>query len=126
MASSQAQPSIDPIINLDGDDDDDLTSVHTGDTPTLPSDEGPTIKALDDAATEAEYQLCLGKIPREHKIKIGAILYVKYEPYRPRKSKRTAWYYRDGQGEELIRTNKGSYCFHLSLTNTNVARRAWC
>jgi hypothetical protein len=40
MASSQAQPSIDPVINLDGDDDDDLTSVHTGDTPTLPSDEG--------------------------------------------------------------------------------------
>ena len=63
MASSQAQPSIDPVINLDGDDDGDLTSVHTGDTPTLPSDEGPTIKALDDVATEAEYQFCLGKIP---------------------------------------------------------------
>jgi len=104
MDSSQAQSSNPPVIDLDADDD-DLTSLHSGETPTLPSDEAPTIKALADAATEAEYQLCVGKIPRNHKVKIGSILYVQYEPYRPRNSKRTAWYWK--QGEELIRTNKG-------------------
>lgn len=106
MTSPQAQPSDPPVIDLDADDtQSELTSLHSGETPTLPGDEAPTIKALADAATEAEYQLCVDKIPRNHKTKIGGILYVQYEPYRPRKSKRTAWYWE--QGEELIRTNKG-------------------
>jgi hypothetical protein len=117
MASSQPQSSISPIINLDLDDDDELTSLYSGETPTLPSDEAPTIRALAQAATEAEYQLCVGKIPKEHKIKIGGILFIKYEPYRPRNSKRTAWYWKQGeepQGEELIRTTKGQCYSHLS------------
>jgi hypothetical protein len=71
MDSSQAQSSNPPVIDLDADDD-DLTSLHSGETLTLPSDEAPTIKALADAATEAEYQLCVGKILRNHKVKIGS------------------------------------------------------
>jgi hypothetical protein len=116
MDPSQAQPSSNPVIDLDPDDNDDaqseLTSLHSGETPTLPSDELPTIKALDQAATNTEYELCVARIPRDHKIKVGSVLYVRYDPYRPRNSKRTAWYW--DQGQELIRTKKGMMLFSLT------------
>jgi hypothetical protein len=54
MDSSQAQSSNPPIIDFDTDDD-DLTSLHSSETLTLPSDEALIIKALADAITEAEY-----------------------------------------------------------------------
>ena len=73
--SFQAQSSNPLIINLNTNND-DLTSLHSSETLTLFSDEAPIIKALADAATEAEYQLCVGKILRNHKVKIGSILYV--------------------------------------------------
>ena len=88
MDSSQAQSSNPPVIDFNTNDN-DLTSLHSSETPTLPSDKAPIIKALADATTKAEYQLCVGKILRNHKVKIGSILYVQYEPYRPRNSKRT-------------------------------------
>ena len=88
MDSSQAQSSNPPVINLNTDDD-DLTSLHSSETLTLFNDEALIIKALADAITEAEYQLYVDKIPRNHKVKIESILYVQYEPYRPRNSKRT-------------------------------------
>jgi hypothetical protein len=49
MDPSQAQPSTNPVIDLDSDDDaqSELNSLHSGETPTLPNDELPTIKALD-------------------------------------------------------------------------------
>ena len=86
--SFQAQSSNPLIINLNTNND-DLTSLHSSETLTLLSDEAPIIKALADAVTEAEYQLYVDKIPRNHKVKIESILYVQYEPYRPRNSKRT-------------------------------------
>jgi len=90
MDSFQAQPSNPLIINLDANDDaqSELTSAHSSETPTLPSDEAPTIKALETAATDAEYNLLIAQILREHKIKINGITYIKYTLYRHRKSKR--------------------------------------
>jgi hypothetical protein len=106
------EPYSTPVIDLDRDDtESDLTSAHSGETPTLPSDEQPTIRALHQAATDSEYDLCVARIPRENKLKIEGITYVKYDPYRPRKSKRTAWYWAPDQGEELIRTKKGIALF---------------
>jgi len=73
--SFQAQSFNPLVINLDADDD-DLTSLYSGETLTLLSDKALIIKALADAITEAEYQLCVDKILRNHKVKIGSILYV--------------------------------------------------
>ena len=94
MDSFQAQPSNPLIINLDADDDaqSELTSAYSSETLTLPSDEALIIKALETAATDAEYDLLVAQILREHKIKINSITYIKYTPYRHRKSKRKVWY----------------------------------
>jgi hypothetical protein len=93
MASSQAQPSNPPVINLNTDDtQSELTSLHSGETPTLPSEEAPTIKALENTATDAEYKLLIAQIPREYKIRISGTTFIQYNPYRPRRSKRTSWY----------------------------------
>jgi hypothetical protein len=60
MASSQAQPSNPPIINLNTNNTQlELTSLHSSETPTLPSKEAPMIKALENAATNAEYKLLI-------------------------------------------------------------------
>jgi len=90
MDSFQAQPSNPPIINLDTDDDtqSELTSTHSSETLTLFGDEAPTIKALETVATDAEYDLLIAQILREHKIKINSITYIKYALYRHRKLKR--------------------------------------
>ena len=87
-----------------------LTTAISGDTPTLASDEAPTIRALLGAKTDAEYDHLIATIPREHKKTIDRVLYILYEPYRSKKSIRTAWYWADEegtQGIELIRITKG-------------------
>ena len=90
MDSFQAQPSNPLIINLDANDDaqSELTSAHSSETLTLSSDEALIIKALETVATDAEYNLLVAQILREHKIKINGITYIKYALYRHRKSKR--------------------------------------
>ena len=90
MDSFQAQPSNPLIINLDADDDaqSELTSAHSGETLTLFSDKALIIKALETVATDAEYDLLVAQILREHKIKINGITYIKYALYQHRKSKR--------------------------------------
>jgi len=59
MSSSQPSPSTNLIIDLDPDDDaqSELTSLHSGETLTLPADEALTIKALLNAANDSEYDL---------------------------------------------------------------------
>jgi hypothetical protein len=58
MASSQAQPSNPPIIDLDANNAQlELTSLYSSETPTFPSEEAPIIKALENAAIDAEYEL---------------------------------------------------------------------
>ena len=89
--SSQLSPSTNLVINLDPDNDAqlELTSLHSGETLTLPADEAPTIKALFNAANDSEYDLYIAQILRDHKLRINSVTYVKYDLYRPRKSKRS-------------------------------------
>ena len=89
MDSFQAQPSNPPIINLNANNaQSELTSLHSSKTPTLPSNKAPTIRALETAATNAEYNLLVAQIPREYKIQIHSTTFIKYNPYQPRKSRR--------------------------------------
>ena len=91
MSSSQPSPSTNLIIDLDPDDDaqSELTSLYSGETPTLPADEAPTIKALLNAVNDSEYDLYIAQILRDHKLRINSVTYVKYDLYRLRKSKRS-------------------------------------
>jgi hypothetical protein len=93
-----------------------LTTFGSGNKPTLPSDESPTIQALTAAKDEAAYDLIYASIPREHRVKIYDVHYVKYEPYRSKRSKRNAWYWNPTQAQELIRVTKGKYSLFLILT----------
>ena len=83
------------IIDLDNIlEDSHLTTLESGDTPTLDNDgESPTIHALNTAASDAAYDLVIGRIPQEHRLKILGIHYVNYDPYRLKRSKRTVWYF---------------------------------
>ena len=89
------------------DDQSELTTAVSGDTPTLPSDESPTVQALFQAKEDREYDRVYESIPLKHRIKVGPIRFVRYDPYRAKKSKRSAWYWQNGQAEELIRVTKG-------------------
>ena len=59
MSSSQPSSSTNPVIDLDPDDDvqSELTSLHSGETPTLLADETPIIKALFNTVNDSEYDL---------------------------------------------------------------------
>ena len=59
MSSSQLSPSTNLIIDLDLDNNaqSELTSLHSGETLTLPADEAPIIKALLNTANNSEYDL---------------------------------------------------------------------
>ena len=91
MSSSQLSPSTNLIIDLDPDDDaqSELTSLHSDETPTLPADEAPIIKALLNTANNSEYDLYIAQILRDHKLRINSVTYIKYDLYRLRKSKRS-------------------------------------
>jgi len=59
MSSSQPSSSTNPVIDLDPDDDvqSELTSLHSGETPTLLADEALIIKALFNTVNDSEYDL---------------------------------------------------------------------
>ena len=59
MSSSQPSPSTNLVIDLDLDDDaqSELTSLHSGETPTLFADEALIIKALFNTVNDSEYDL---------------------------------------------------------------------
>ena len=59
MSSSQLSPSTNLVIDLDPNNDaqSELTSLYSGETPTLPADEAPTIKALFNTVNDSEYDL---------------------------------------------------------------------
>jgi hypothetical protein len=109
------------VDNADIDTQPELTTLESGDTPTLPSDESPTIQALFQAHNDTAYKLALARIPTYHRIKLKRVHYVKYNPYRSKKSKRSAWYWHKDQAEELIRKPTGRYTIILPL-NTNDFR----
>jgi hypothetical protein len=103
------------VDNADTDTQSELTTLESGDTPTLPSDESPTIQALFQAHNDTAYKLALARIPTYHRIKLKGVHYVKYNPYRSKKSKRSAWYWHKDQAEELIRTSTGRYTHHFAF-----------
>ena len=91
------------LIELDNESDSDrLTTLQSGDTPTLDDGESPTIKALMAAQDDTTFNLVVARMPSNHRIKIGHTHYVLYDSYRPRKSNRKAWYWRGDQAQELI------------------------
>jgi hypothetical protein len=85
------------LIKLDNETESDrLITLESGETLTLDDGESPTIKALlaaKAARDDAEFNLVVAYMPFDHKIKVNGIHYVLYDPYRPRKSKRRAWYF---------------------------------
>ncbi len=87
------------IIDLDNiSEDSHLTTLESGDTPTLNNDgESPTIHALNIAASDAVYDLVIRRIPQEHRLKILGIHYVDYDLYHLKRSKRTIWYFGQAQ-----------------------------
>jgi hypothetical protein len=116
--------STEPIELDDASDTSSLTTAISGETPTLPSDENPSVRALLEAKTDRAFNEALSRIPRENQIKIRDVLYVKYAPYRSKKSTRQAWYWDNNQAEELIRATKGNglspiLAFLLTLLGTN-------
>jgi len=84
MSSSQLSPSTNLIINLNPDNDAqlELTSLHSGETLTLPADEALIIKALFNTANDSEYDLYITQILRDHKLRINSVTYIKYDLYR--------------------------------------------
>jgi len=97
---------------IDVDTDSELTTLHTGDTPTLDDGEHRDIMALDaaqEAHDHAEFDLIVARMPSNHRLKVNGIQYIIYDPYRPKKSKRTSWYWNLTQAVELIQTTKGTY-----------------
>jgi hypothetical protein len=80
------------ITEPDSDNQSELTTLYSGDTPTLPGQEQPSIRALFEAHDNATYDLAVAQIPRDDRIQVRGIWYVRYKPYRDRRSRRSAWY----------------------------------
>lgn len=99
--------SLDPIDVDNSSESSTLTTLESGDTPTLFADELPTIQALLSTKDDAAYEHLCASIPRAHRVKIKGIHYIRYDPYRSKKSKRNAWYWQKDQAEELIQISKG-------------------
>ncbi|KAG4427482.1 hypothetical protein IFR05_017035 [Cadophora sp. M221] len=64
------------------DDDSDLTTLNSGDTPTNPwSNDTPQIQAFQRAlGDKIQYQQVLDSIPQDHQIKVKSIRFITYEP----------------------------------------------
>ena len=67
-------------VNADTDTQLELTTLESGDAPTLPSDESPTIQALFQAHNETTYKLALARIPTYHRIKLKGIHLCQIQP----------------------------------------------
>lgn len=101
--------SLDPIDIDNSSETSSLSTLISGNTPTLLADEEPTIQALLAAKDDAVYDAVHASVPGDYRIKIRGVHYVRYDPYRPKKSKRSAWYWKEDQAEELIRVTKGIF-----------------
>lgn len=94
---------------MDLDNESELSVLEFADVPTPVGDESPTIRALYEAKCETDYAYLIGQIPRDNKIKLNGVEYIKYDLYRSKKSVRKAWYWDPKQAVELIRVTKGQY-----------------
>jgi hypothetical protein len=97
-------------LDLTEDDNSDLTSLDDQ-TPTFPGDEAPQLKAIENAADEAVAALAYARFPKEHRKRIRGIDYVLYDPYRPKKAKKSGWYWDRKQAIELVRVTGGKLLF---------------
>ncbi|KJZ70066.1 hypothetical protein HIM_10549 [Hirsutella minnesotensis 3608] len=57
----------------DSDNSSELTTLVSGDTPTLPGQEQPSIRALFEAQDDAAYDLAVAQIPRDHRVRVKGI-----------------------------------------------------
>jgi hypothetical protein len=105
------------VTGPDSDNSSELTTLVSGDTPTLSGQEKPSIRALFEAHDDAAYDLAVAQILRDHRVQVKGVWYVRYEPYRNRRSRRSAWYWAKEQAEELIRTSKGEYLVTIQMDN---------
>jgi len=99
--------SIQPI-DVDMTTESDLTEL-TELTPTDPSDDPPEIRALIQAADDTAFELAFQRLPTKARVKINGILFVRLSAIRNGRSKRTSWYWKEDQAEELLRATKGAY-----------------
>jgi hypothetical protein len=82
-------PTRDSPMVIDDDQESILTSLISGETPTLDDGIAPSMKELERAQKahdDAAFDLVIDCIPQEYKVKIGYTQYFKYDPYRPKRS----------------------------------------
>jgi len=61
------------ITKPDSDNQSELTTLYSSDTPTLPGQEQPLIRALFEAYDNATYDLAVAQIPRDDRIQVRGI-----------------------------------------------------
>ncbi|KAF5120944.1 putative AC transposase [Metarhizium anisopliae] len=104
------------VTGPDSDNSSELTTLFTGDTPTLPGQEQPSIRALFEAHDDAAYDLAVAQIPRDHRVQQVKGIW----------SRRSAWYWAKEQAEELIRTSKGLDDSGKELRNRKIWKCKHC
>ena len=67
------------LTEPDSDNGSELTILNSCDTPTLPSQEQPSVRALFEAHDDAACDLAVAQIPRDQRVQIKGIWYVRYE-----------------------------------------------
>jgi len=98
---SKSQP-----IDVDEASESDLTTL-SDQTPTNPGDAPPELAALVQAVDDAAFDLAYSQLPRQLRVKINGIDYVKFNSIRSSKSTKRAWYWGPDQAEELLRVTPG-------------------
>ena len=106
-------------IEFDDEDDSELSILNSEDVLTLDGD--PSLKALQEAKTDAEYDLIVAQLPHDKKIKIGGIQFVRFTTFQKKNQKKRAWFWK--HGEELVRTTKGKLSLNWKLIPTCGIKR---
>lgn len=113
-------------IPIEDDQESTLTSLVSGETPTLDDGIAPSMEELERAQKahdDAAFKLVINRIPQDHKCKIGHTLYFKYDPYRPKRSHHNVWYWAPDQAEELVTITKGILPLFLRFSSkSNIYR----
>jgi hypothetical protein len=65
-----------------------------------------TIQTLEGAVDDASYNLLYARVPSEYKVLVDGIYFIKFDPYRTKRSKNTAWYTRPRHCLELVQASK--------------------
>lgn len=95
------------IIDDEFSENESFITAVSGQIPTDPFGDNPTLQALEKAQTNAEYAALVARIARANRLTIKRVEYIRTEQYAIRKSKKAAWYWVD-HGVELIRATPGN------------------